>query len=445
MSEQGRISSAPERRKGAGKIFAAAIAAQSVEFYDFMIYGTAASLVFNKTFFPSVSPVAGVLAAFATFAVGFAGRPFGAVVFGHIGDRFGRKPALIFSTASMAVATTLIGVLPTFALIGVFAPILLVLLRVVQGVAVGGVWGGATLLAVEGAPAERRGLFGAIPQIGTFGGMVAGSFVFAIVSGLVSAQQFAAWGWRVPFLLSIVLFPVVVFIHRYIEDSPDFKAVEQKLAAQATEKRSSVLDVLRRPKQMLTVLFIFVPATVMFYATATGMLDYGVRTLHLAKSTMLDVVMLSLIVTAAGTVLFGWLSDRVGRRAVYCGGAAFAGIWSFLIFPLADTRSFGLVVLSIAVGQLTVGAMYGAGVTLFAEMFPPRIRYSGASLGYQLANVVGGGLAPFVMVALLSSTGSTTSVAVYIAATCVISLIALATTGLRRTAAVEAEPVARTA
>ncbi|GAB3150282.1 MFS transporter [Amycolatopsis stemonae] len=408
-------------------MLAAAIAAQSIEYYDFLIYGTAASLVFNREFFPAANPAAGVLAAFATFAVGFAGRPAGAALFGHIGDRFGRKPALVASTTSMAVATTLVGLLPTFSAIGALAPVLLVLLRIVQGVAVGGVWGGATLLAVEHAPAERRGLHGALPQLGIFAGMVLGSLVFVVLTTSLTAGQFAAWGWRVPFLLGVFMFPVVRYIHRFIEDSPDFRAVEEKLAA--APRRSSVLQVLRRPKQVLLVIFIFLPATIVFYATATGLLDYGVRDLGIAKGTMLTAVMFSMIATGVSTVLCGRLSDIVGRRPVYAGGVVLAGAWSFALFPLAETRNFWFVLLAIVVGQISVGAMFGPGVTMFAEMFPPSVRFSGASMGYQLANILGGGLAPFVMVTLIEATHTTVSVSAYILASCLVSLIPLALLG----------------
>ncbi|MGW4828942.1 MFS transporter [Amycolatopsis japonica] len=423
MSVQGRTAPTEVKTKRRGKVLTAAIAAQSIEYYDFLIYGTAASLVFNREFFPSTTPAAGVLAAFATFAVGFAGRPVGAALFGHIGDRFGRKPALLGSTVAMAVATTLVGLLPTFASIGVIAPVLLVLLRIVQGIAVGGVWGGATLLAVEHAPANRRGLHGALPQLGIFTGMVLGSLVYVVLTGVLTHDEFIAWGWRVPFLLGVFTFPVVLFIHRYIEDSPDFRSVEEKLAAKP--RRSSVVEVLRRPKQLVLVVIVFLPATIMFYATATGLLDYGVRDLGIAKGTMLTAVMFSMIATGVSTVLCGRLSDTVGRRPVYAGGVILAGVWSFALFPLADTKNFWFILLAIVVGQISVGAMFGPGVTMFAEMFPSAVRFSGASLGVQFANILGGGLAPFIMVALIESTGATVSVSLYVLAACLLSLVSL--------------------
>ncbi|WP_461154567.1 MFS transporter [Saccharopolyspora tripterygii] len=446
MSVQGRTSSsadAESRRRGPAKVLAATIATQSIEFYDFMIYGMAASLVFNKQFFPAINPVAGVLASFATFAVGFAARPLGAVVFGHIGDKYGRKPALLGSAVAMAVSTTLIGLLPTYSMIGAAAALFLVIFRIGQGIAVGGVWGGATLLAIEYAPARRRGLFAAIPQIGTFAGLIAGIGVFMVVTKVVAPEQFLEWAWRLPFLLTVVMFPVIFYVHRYIEDSPEFHEVEKTMAARSEERArdSSVIQVLRRPKYMLTVAFIFIPATVVFYMSSTGMIDYGVRDLGIAKPTMLAAVMLSVVGAAVSTLLSGWLSDIVGRRPVYMGGVILAGMWSFAMFPLMDTKDFGLIVLALGVAQVALGAMFGPGITLFAEMFPPKIRYSGASMGYQLANILGGGLAPFIMVLLLESTHTTASASAYVAAVCAISLIPLSLAGRLQAQSREQEPV----
>ncbi|NKQ55535.1 MHS family MFS transporter [Amycolatopsis sp. K13G38] len=427
MSIQGRISpaaattAAPHRRR----VLMASVAAQSIEFYDFLIYGTAASLILNSHFFPSVNPVAGVLASFATFAVGFAGRPAGAAIFGHFGDKIGRKPALLAALILMAVSSTLIGLLPTFSTIGVAAPILLVLLRICQGIAVGGQWGGSTLLSLEHAPAGRRGLFGAIPQMGVFVGMISGTLVFLLMTNVTTAQQFSSWGWRVPFLLTVVMFPVAYYIHRYIEETPEFRQVEAAAAEQGGKKRSSVVTVLRHPKQMLLVAFTYVSATISFYVIVTGMLDYATRDLHIGKGTMLTAVMLSMIAWALSTLLFAWLSDIIGRRAIFAGGVVLSGAWVFALFPLVETRSFPLILLGASVGQIGVGAMFGPGITMFNEMFPSGTRYSGASMGYQFANVIGGGLAPFIMVALLEGTHTTAAVSVYVAAASLVSVIAV--------------------
>ncbi|MET7508504.1 MFS transporter [Streptomyces albidoflavus] len=412
-----------------GRVLFAAVAAQSIEYYDFLIYGTAASLILNTLFFPSESALASTLASFATFAVGFAGRPLGAALFGHFGDKFGRKPALLVAMMLMAVSSTLIGLLPTYGAIGAAAPVLLVVLRIAQGISVGGHFGGATLLALESAPPNRRGLFGALPQVGVAVGMVTGTLVFLLVSSFTTDAQFAAWGWRVPFLLSVVMFPVAYFVHRYVEDTPEFRRAE---AGQSSRResadsapRSSVLQVLRRPRQLLLVAFTFLPATISFYGIVTGMLHYATDDLKISKDTMLTVVMLSMIAFTAGTIGFAWLSDVVGRRRVYAANALFFGVWVFAMFPLVETGSFPLMLVGASVGLLASGGMFGPGTALLAEAFPAGVRYSGSSLGNQLANILGAGLAPFIMVSLLAATHTTVSVSVYMAVACLISLCAV--------------------
>ncbi|MFJ4031366.1 MFS transporter [Streptomyces griseoluteus] len=428
MTVQGSIPAATEvvARPRRGRVLLATVAAQSIEYYDFLIYGTAASLVLNTLFFPSGNTLTSTLASFATFAVGFAGRPIGAAVFGHIGDKFGRKPALLAAMLLMAVSSTLIGLLPTYETVGVGAPVILVILRVAQGISVGGQFGGATLLALEGAPPDRRGLFGSLPQLGVVVGMISGTLVFLLVSHTTTAAQFSAWGWRLPFLLSVVMFPVAYFVHRFLEDTPEFHRATEKLSTlKGSAPRSSVLQVLRRPRQLLLVAFTFLPATIAFYGIVTGVLHYATEDLEIPKDMMLTVVMLSMVAFAAGTTGFAWLSDLVGRRKVYAAGSAFSGAWAFALFPLLETRSFPLIILAVSVGQLAVGAMFGPGTALMAEAFPARVRYSGSSLGNQLANILGAGLAPFIMVALTAATHTTVSVSIYMAASSVVSLVAL--------------------
>ncbi|WP_165922188.1 MFS transporter [Pseudonocardia endophytica] len=404
-------------------MLAATVAAQSIEYYDFLIYGTAATLALNSQFFPSVDPVVGVLAAFATFAVGFAGRPIGAAIFGHLGDRYGRKPALLGAIMLMAASTLLIGLLPTYAVIGLAAPVLLTVMRVLQGISVGGQWGGATLLALENAPPNRRALYGSLPQLGVVVGLVGGTLVFLLVNSLTTPEQFAAWGWRIPFLLTVLMFPVAFVLHRYVEDSPEFRRAET--AIEERRSQSSVVRTLRNPKQMLLVVFGYLPATISFYVIATGMIDYGTRELGLPKNTMLTAVMLSMIAFGVGTVGGAWVADVIGHRKVYGIGAALAGLWMFALFPLVETRSFGLIVLGASVGQLAVGLMFGPGTAIWAAMFPPETRYAGVSLGTQFSNIIGGGLAPFIMVALFAATGTSLSTSAYVAVAAVLSLIAL--------------------
>ena len=424
-TEQPAPSERPSGARGR-RVLLATVAAQSIEYYDFLIYGTAATLALNSQFFPSVDPVVGVLAAFATFAVGFAGRPIGAAIFGHVGDTYGRKPALLGAILLMAVSTLLIGLLPTYAAIGVAAPVLLTVMRVLQGISVGGQWGGATLLALENAPSNRRALYGSLPQLGVVVGMVGGTMVFLFISGVTTAEQFAAWGWRIPFLLTVLMFPVAFVLHRYIEDTPEFRDAETKIEQRSRRSRSSVLQTLRAPKQMLLVVFGYLPATITFYVIATGMLDYGTREVGLPKSTMLTAVMLSMIAFAVSTVGGAWISDVVGHRKVYAAGAALSGVWMFALFPLVDTGNFGLIVLAASVGQVAVGLMFGPGTAIWAAMFAPSVRYAGVSLGTQISNIIGGGLAPFTMVALLAATATTLSASAYVAVAAVLSLIALA-------------------
>ncbi|TCK25765.1 putative MFS family arabinose efflux permease [Pseudonocardia endophytica] len=417
----------PETERPGGtrnrRVLAATVAAQSIEYYDFLIYGTAATLALNSQFFPSVDPVVGVLAAFATFAVGFAGRPIGAAIFGHLGDRYGRKPALLGAIMLMAASTLLIGLLPTYAVIGLAAPVLLTVMRVLQGISVGGQWGGATLLALENAPPNRRALYGSLPQLGVVVGLVGGTLVFLLVNSLTTPEQFAAWGWRIPFLLTVLMFPVAFVLHRYVEDSPEFRRAET--AIEERRSQSSVVRTLRNPKQMLLVVFGYLPATISFYVIATGMIDYGTRELGLPKNTMLTAVMLSMIAFGVGTVGGAWVADVIGHRKVYGIGAALAGLWMFALFPLVETRSFGLIVLGASVGQLAVGLMFGPGTAIWAAMFPPETRYAGVSLGTQFSNIIGGGLAPFIMVALFAATGTSLSTSAYVAVAAVLSLIAL--------------------
>ncbi|MFC0107611.1 MFS transporter [Kibdelosporangium aridum] len=404
------------------RVALAAMVAASIEWYDFFIYATAAALVFGKAFFPGVSPVSATLASFATFGVGFAARPLGGIVFGHFGDKLGRKPMLVVSLLLMAVSTTLIGLLPTYASIGVFAPFALVLLRICQGLAIGGQWGGAMLLAIESAPPGKRGLYGSFVQVGVPIGMVLGNTVFLVVAAIVSPAQFDAWGWRIPFLLSSVTALIAFYIHRRVDDTPEYRAAESP-----GRRRSPVIEVVRRhPTAVLFASSVYIVLSAAFYILAAGLLDYGTRTLGIPKSSMLLAVLVSVSSMVLTLPLFAALSDRVGRKPVFAVGAVATGISVFAVFPLVETLNVGLAILGLVITMTTIAMMYGPQAALFAEMFPAHLRYSGASLGYQIANVIGGGFAPFVMVLLLESTGSSLSVAVYIAVLAVIALVALA-------------------
>lgn len=406
--------------------------AASMEWYDFFIYGLAAALVFGPLFFPTANPVTGVLVAFATFGVGFVARPIGGILFGHFGDKYGRKPMLVISLAVMAGVTVLIGLLPTYSSIGTAAPILLVLLRICQGLALGGQWGGAMLMATENAPEGKRGLYGSFVQSAVPIGLVLGNGVFLIIARLVSPEQFMSWGWRVPFMLSAVFLVLALHIHFRIEDTPEFKAVEAKLASVSpTRRRSPVIDVLRQhPRQVLLAVGVFLVVNASLYVLVTGMLDYTTRTLGMPKDTMLIAVLATMGSAVVIQPLQAHLSDRIGRRRVYAAGAIVLGIWSFAVFPLIETRNLALIVLALEVAIIAMGAMYGPQAALFAEMFPANLRYSGVSFAYQVSAVIGGGFAPFIMVLLLESTGTSLAVAGYLSALSVLALICLALIGV---------------
>jgi metabolite-proton symporter len=405
------------------------MAGSAIEWYDFFIYLTAAALVFGPLFFPGGSEVAGVLASFSTAAVGFVARPIGGILFGHFGDRLGRKPTLVIALLTMGTATTLVGLLPTYATIGVAAPIILFILRFCQGLAVGGQWGGAVLLATEYAPEGKRGYYGSFAQVGVPIGLVLGNTSFLILSGVLGEDAFASWGWRIPFLLSVVLIGVALYIQLRLEDTPVFRHLQERQASQQGdegESRSPVIEVLRdHPKQVLLAAGAFFVVNGAYYVMITGMLDYGTRILGVSQNAMLAAVLISSF--AQIFFLTGWaaLSDRIGRRPVYLAGAALLGLWAFPMFWLVNTKSAVLITIALAFGQLFLSMMYGPQAALFAEMFSARVRYSGASIGYQGASVFAGGLAPIIMVSLLEATGTSLSVSFYILAMAIVTFVSV--------------------
>ena len=375
----------------------------AIEWYDFFLYGTAAALVFNRLFFPTVEPMVGTLSAFGTFAVGFVARPIGGIVFGHYGDRIGRKAMLVYSLGIMGVATFLIGLLPTYDAIGVWAPTLLVILRFAQGIGVGGEWGGAVLMAVEHAPRGRRGLAGAWPQMGVPAGLFLSTVVFGLFSTRLTESQFLAWGWRVPFLLSIAMVAVGLFIRLKIAETPAFLEVQQ---AARQEARPIVVAVRQYRRNMLLAMGMRVAENGLFYIYTVFVLSYGPTVLGLARETMLWGVTAAALVGLIAIPFFGDLSDRVGRRPVYLFGAAFSLAYAFPFFWLIESRSEPIIWLAIVLGvALGHNAMYGPQAAYFSELFGSSVRYTGASMSYQLASVVAGGLAPFIATALLASAG----------------------------------------
>ncbi|TWF74927.1 metabolite-proton symporter [Pseudonocardia hierapolitana] len=392
------------------RVVVASLVGTSLEWYDFFIYGTAAALVFNQLFFPTFDPLVGTLLAFTTFAVGFVARPLGGIVFGHYGDKVGRKNVLVATLLLMGIATFLIGLMPTYATIGVWAPILLVLLRFLQGLGLGGEWGGAVLMTLESGDRSKRGLNASWPQVGVPIGLLLANGMLSLMAAVSSDEAFLAWGWRVPFLLSGVLVLVGLWIRLTIAESPAFEQVEAK----QEKARAPIVDVLRSyPRQVLLAIGARVGVDVVFYLFVLFITTYIVTYLGLPQSYALNAVLIAATFQVVFIPLFGALSDRIGRRPVYLAGAIGAAAWTFAFFALLDTGSFALIVLAAVVALLLHAAMYGPQASFIAEMFPTQVRYSGASMGYQLAGVIGGALAPIIATALLSRYDTSLVVSLY--------------------------------
>ena len=392
----------------------------TIEWYDFFLYGTAAALVFNKLFFPTLDPLAGTLSAYGTFAVGFLARPLGGAVFGHYGDRVGRKRMLVWSLMIMGVATALIGVLPTYATIGVWAPVLLVVVRFAQGIGVGGEWGGAVLMAVEHSGGRSRGLHGSWPQMGVPAGLLLSTGIFALLSSRLPEAEFLSWGWRVPFLLSTLLIGIGMFVRLRLLETPSFT---REIARQGPPT-APLLEVFRlHPREVLVGMGMRFAQNVLFYIFTVFVLSYGEKTLGYSKATMLAGVATGATVGLFSIPLFAALSDRWGRRPVYLTGAVLSLLYAFPFFWLLG-QGPGFVALAIVLG-LNVGQdmMYGPQAAYFAELFSTRVRYSGASLIYQLTSVFSGGLAPFIATLLLARYGAD-AVAGYMAASCALTVVA---------------------
>ena len=393
------------------RVVLASFIGTTIEWYDFFVYGTAAALVFNQLFFPEFDPLSGTMAAFATYAVGFFARPVGGIVFGHFGDRIGRKSMLVTTLVMMGLATFLIGVLPTYAQIGVAAPVLLVVLRFVQGFGVGGEWGGAVLMAVEHGHHGRRGLYASCVQAGVPAGLLLATGVFAAFSALPT-EQFLSWGWRIPFLLGIGLLGVGLFIRLRVLESPLFERMRETKGA----ARTPILEVLRRyPRNVLLAMGMRMAENASFYIFTVFVLTYATVHLGLPKATVFNGV---LIASAAQFVLipfFGALSDRMGRRPVYLGGAVALLLFAWPFFAMIDTRSTPTIWAAIIIGLTLHAAMYAPQAAFFSELFGTEVRYSGASIGYQLASPFAGGIAPLIATALLEwSGGEPWPIAVYL-------------------------------
>lgn len=390
----------------------------TIEWYDFFIYGTAAALVFNELFFPTASPAAGTMAAFATFTVGFIARPLGGVVFGHFGDRMGRKRMLILTLLIMGLGTGLVGLMPTYAAIGVAAPLLLTLLRVLQGIGLGGEWGGAVLMTVESAPQRSRGLYGALPQAGVPVGLILATGIFALVSQLPDSALLA-WGWRIPFLVSFILVGVGMVLRFKVVESPVF---DETKTTEGTHRIPLVHTVRHEWRSLLRGIGLRYCENGSFYVYTTFILVYGTTHASWSRSEILIGVMIAAVVTLFTIPLFGWLSDRVGRRPVFLGGALAAAILAFPLFLGIDSGSTALMWLA-SIGVLAGGyaAMYGPEASFMSELFPTRVRYSGISVSAQFAGIIAGGIAPLIATALLTQAGHYWPVAVYLIAMAAIS------------------------
>ncbi|TNC29076.1 MFS transporter [Amycolatopsis alkalitolerans] len=412
----------------------------TIEWYDFFLYGTIAALVFPKLFFPTGSASAGVLESFATLFVGFAARPVGAAIFGHYGDRVGRKATLVTTLLLMGIATVLVGVLPGYSLIGPAAPILLTLLRVVQGIGVGGEWGGSVLMSMEWGSARRRGFLASLPQLGVPLGLLLSTAVVSACTAL-SGDGFETWGWRIPFLLSAVLIGIGLWVRLKVAESPDFAEVKRT----AGLERRPVLAVIRHhPREILTSALVRLSEQAPFYLFITFVLTYGTKALSLPRTQLLTDTMVAAGIGLISVPLFGHLSDRFGRRLVYGVGIVCTGLYAFPYFGLLDTGSAGLVLVAIVVSLIVHDVQYGPQAAMIAESFGTNVRYSGAGIGYQLASVIAGGPAPLIAAAILQHTGSSTGISWYIVGCAVVSLAALVLMPRRAAAGSEVTKTSRT-
>ena len=406
-------------RRAAFGSFAGAV----VDWYDFLLYGITAALVFNREFFPQISPAMGTLAAFATFGVGFLFRPLGGVIFGHFGDRLGRKRMLMLTVWMMGIATALIGILPSFATIGWWAPVLLVTLRAIQGFAVGGEWGGAALLSVESAPAKKKAFYSSGVQVGYGVGLLLSTGLVSLISALTTNEQFLSWGWRIPFLFSIVLVIAALWVRNGMEESAEF---EQQQTTPAAKERLPVMEALtRHPGAFLKIIGLRLCELLTMYIVTAFALNYSTQNLGLPRELFLNIGLLVGGLSCLTIPCFAWLADRYGRRRVYITGALIGSLSAFPFFMALEAQSiFWIVVFSVLLANVAHDMVVCVQQPMFTGMFGARYRYSGAGVGYQVASVVGGGFTPFIAAALVTfSGGDWHSVAIYLLTGCLISAL----------------------
>jgi len=407
----------PSRRS----LLLASCVGTSIEWYDYYIFGTAAALVFGPLFYPSFSPVAGTLAAFGTFAVGFLARPLGGAVIGHFGDRIGRKTMLVLTLMLTGVATFLIGVLPTYAAIGVAAPLLLLLLRLVQGFGVGGEWGGAVLVATEHATPHQRAVYGSFAQFGVPIGVLTSNLAFLAVAGLPE-DDFLSWGWRIPFLLSIFLLLVGMVVRRRLTESPEFQRVKENRQVSKLPVRELLRE---RPGALLLASVAAIAPPAVGYTVIVYMLSYGTTVVGFDRTTLLVLILLSSVLWIVMIYVAARWADRWGSKRIYAIGAATAVIWAFPLFLLVDTGNVAAAFVAFMVAGIVQAIMAGAQGALFTEIFDTRMRYSGISIAYQLGGMIGGALTPIVATALFAASGSSMPIALYVGLLSAASLVAV--------------------
>jgi len=411
------------------KVALTSLAGTSIEWYDFFLYGAAAGLVFPKLFFGEASPTTALILSFLTFAAGFIARPVGGVIFGHFGDLIGRKKTLVIALMLMGISSTLIGLLPTYATIGIAAPILLTVLRFAQGIAIGGQWGGAMLLVTESAPKEKRGYYGAFAQAGAPVGVILANLAFITVGLFTNEEAFLSWGWRIPFLASFVLILISLYIQLKLEDTKAFQELEslEDKTPQDSKvvKPSPILEAIKKyPKRISLAAGAFLSVQVTFYILIAFLLAYGVETTDMDRDDLLMAVLIGCAIMVPTQFVFSSYSDRNGRKGIFMAGAALTAVWAFAIFPLMASGSFLFAVIAITIGLTFLGMMYGPQAAFFAELFSTEVRYSGASLGYQLGAIVGGSFAP-IIATLLWKNYDIFWVSVYIAFASILSLISV--------------------
>src|ERR1700722_19972076 len=422
-------------RSSLRQVIVASLIGTTIEWYDFFLYGTAAALVFGKLFFPKSDPLTGILQAFLTYSLGFIARPIGGLVFGHFGDRIGRKRLLMASLILMGAASAAMGLLPTYRQIGPAAPVLLAALRFVQGFAVGGEWGGAVLMAGEFGDGRRRGTWAGWPQVGVPAGNLLAAGVMAVMAATLSEADFLGWGWRVAFLLSGVLVAVGWWVRSTLSESPQFEAAVAK-AARAPEPAPALQALKHRPGGVAIGAGLKLGENISYYILTTFSIAYLAETVHAKRQIGLDAVLIGSFIEMLTLPLFSAVSDRVGRRPVYAFGAAAMAVWVFVFFGLLHSGGAVAVAGAMAVGLVLHGAMYGPQAAFISELFPTRYRYSGVSIAYQVTSIFAGSLAPVIAIALLQLTRShsTTPISIYVAAACGITaltaLLARETKGL---------------